>query len=58
MLFLGQVIYFHSACWNNGNVDVFTGKYDYDNGKPLDKNMSTIQQIIESVENFEDTIFQ
>ena len=47
------VTYLHSACWNNGNVDVFTGKYDYDNGKSLDKNMWTIQQIINSDENFE-----
>ena len=43
----------HSACWNNGNVDIFTGKYDYNNGKELDKNMLTIQQLIESDKNFE-----
>ena len=48
-----SIIITHSACWNNGNVDVFTGKYDYDNGKPLDKNMRTIQQLIESDSNFE-----
>ena len=30
--------YLHSGSWNNGNIDVFTGKYDYDNGNPLDKN--------------------
>ena len=29
--------YLHSACWNNGNANIFSGKYDYDNGKPLDK---------------------
>ena len=44
--------YLHSAAWNNGNINVFTGKYDYDNGKPLDKNLWTIQKIIESDENF------
>jgi hypothetical protein len=31
------VTYKHSACWNNGNPDIFTGKYDYDNGAALDK---------------------
>ena len=44
--------YLHSGSWNNGNVNVFTGKYDYDNGYPLDKNMWTIQEIINSDENF------
>ena len=44
--------YLHSGSWNNGNINVFTGKYDYDNGAPLDKNMWTIQNIIESDSNF------
>ena len=44
--------YLHSGSWNNGNVDVFTGKYDYDNGSPLDKNLWTIQEIIKSDPNF------
>jgi len=43
----------HSACWNNGNVDVFTGKYDYNEGKILDKNMWTVQMMMESDSNFE-----
>ena len=47
------VTYMHCACWNNGNPDVFTGKYDYDNGKALDKNMWTVQQLIQSDSNFE-----
>ena len=47
------VTYNHCACWNNGNPDVFTGKYDYDNGKALDKNMWSVQQLIESDSNFE-----
>ena len=47
------VTYKHCACWNNGNPDVFTGKYDYDNGSPLDKNMWTVQQLIASDPNFE-----
>ena len=49
----GALTYTHSASWNNGNIDVFSGKYDFDNGKDLDKNMWTIQQIIKSDENFE-----
>ena len=44
--------YLHSGSWNNGNVNVFTGKYDYDNGAPLDKNMWTVQEMIESDPNF------
>ena len=47
------VTYLHSACWNNGNPDIFTGKYDYDQGKALDKNMWTVQQLINSDSNFE-----
>ena len=43
----------HSACWNNGNINIFSGKYDFDNGKPLDKNMLTIQQLIDSNSNYE-----
>ena len=49
-----NVTFRHCASWNNGNVDVFSGKYDYDNGKTLDKKMLTVQQMIESDENFED----
>ena len=43
----------HSASWNNGNPNVFTGKYDYDNGKPLDKKMETIKDILNSDKDFE-----
>ena len=38
-----ELSYLHSGSWNNGNVNVFTGKYDYDNGNSLDKNLWTIQ---------------
>ena len=47
-----DISYLHSGSWNNGNINVFTGKYDYDNGYPLDKKMWTIQQIIESDGNY------
>ena len=47
------VTYKHSACWNNGNPDIFTGKYDYDNGAALDKNLWTVQQLIASDSSFE-----
>lgn len=46
------VTYKNSACWNNGNPDVFTGQYDLNNGKSLDKNMWTIQQLIASDSSF------
>ena len=41
-----------SGSWNNGNVDVFTGKYDYDSGYPLDRNLWTIQDIIKSDKSY------
>ena len=47
------VSYLHSACWNNGNPQVFTGKYDYDNKWALDKNMRTIQYLMNSDPSFE-----
>ena len=47
-----ELSYLHSGSWNNGNIHVFTGKYDYDNGDPLDKNLWTIQEIIQSDPNF------
>ena len=48
-----SIQYLHSACWNNGNPDVFTGKYDYDLGRSLDKNMWTVQQLMASDSTFE-----
>jgi hypothetical protein len=47
-----ELSYLHSGAWNNGNVNVFTGRYDYDNGDPVDKNLWTIQDIIKSDPNF------
>ena len=47
-----ELSYLHSGSWNNGNLNVFTGKYDYDNGYPLDKKLWTIKQFIESDPNF------
>jgi len=47
-----NLTFLHSASWNNGKVDVFTGKYDYDLGKPLDKNLWTIKELINSDENY------
>jgi hypothetical protein len=37
--------YTNCACWNNGNPDVFTGKYDYDNGDSLDENLFLVELI-------------
>lgn len=47
-----KVTYSHSACWNNGNPQVFTGEYDFNRGKSLDKNMWTIQQIMAADSSF------
>ena len=47
-----ELSYLHSGSWNNGNVNVFTGRYDYNNGSPLDKNLWTIQEIMESDPSF------
>ena len=47
-----ELSYLHSGSWNNGNINVFTGKYDYDNGSPLDKNLWTIKDIMESDPSF------
>ena len=49
----GELTFIHSGSWNNGNIDVFSGKYDFDNEKPLDKNLWTIQEIIKSDKTFE-----
>ncbi len=46
------VTYKHSACWNNGNPQVFTGEYDFLNGKKLDTNMWTVQQIMAADSSF------
>ena len=47
-----NISYINSACWNNGNPDVFTGKYDYDHGQIIDNELWTIQQIISSDPSF------
>ena len=43
----------NSASWNNGNPEVFSGKYDYDNRWPLDKNLLTIKNIMDEDPNYE-----
>ncbi len=48
-----KVEYLNCACWNNGNPEVFTGKYDYDNGNTLDKNMWTVQYLVSTDKNYE-----
>jgi len=40
-----DLTYTWCACWNNGNPDVFTGKYDFDNGDALDTNLLLVQLI-------------
>jgi len=43
----------NSASWNNGNPEVFSGKYDYGNRWPLDKNLLTIKNIMDEDPNYE-----
>ncbi len=40
-----DISYTYCAVWNNGNPDVFTGKYDFDNGNALDENLLLVQLI-------------
>lgn len=47
-----KVVYKHSACWNNGNPQVFTGEYDYNKGNALDTNLWTVEQMIASDSSF------
>jgi hypothetical protein len=44
--------YEECACWNNGNPDVFTGKYDYDNGDSLDTNLFLVKLISKQDSSF------
>ena len=48
-----DITFSHCSSWNNGNIDVFTGEFDFNNGKPLDKKLWTIKRIIENNEEFE-----
>ena len=43
--------YLHSSCWNYCISVYFIGKYDYENSKNLYKNMTSIQDILNSDEN-------
>lgn len=47
-----DLTYTECACWNNGNPNVFTGKYDFDNGKPLDTNMLLVELICNKSSTF------
>ena len=47
-----DITYTQCACWNNGNPDVFTGKYDYDNGNALDTNLLLVQLIMKKDSSF------
>ncbi len=51
--YVGDVYYIECLAWNNGNPDVFTGEYDYNNGYPLDKGLLYVQQILREQPDFE-----
>ncbi len=44
--------YIECATWNNGNPSVFTGEYDFNNGKPLDTNLLLVQLILKQDPSF------
>lgn len=44
--------YEECATWNNGNPDVFTGKYDFNNGKALDTNLLLVELIMAKDSSF------
>ncbi len=56
-----DVSYENCMAWNNGNPDVFSGKYDFDNGRKLDENLRLVKMIMEKdptfKENYNNGIF-
>lgn len=44
--------YKECATWNNGNPSVFTGEYDFKNGKKLDTNLLLVELIMKKDPNF------
>lgn len=44
--------YEQCACWNNGNPDVFTGKYDFDKGNSLDTDLFLVELISKQSSSF------
>ncbi|MBQ9603929.1 MAG: right-handed parallel beta-helix repeat-containing protein [Firmicutes bacterium] len=48
-----DVSYVECLAWHNGNPDVFTGEYDYNNYYPLDKNLIYVQAILAADPDFE-----
>ncbi len=51
--YIGSIYYIECLAWNNGNPYVFTGEYDYENNRPLDKDLIYIEQLLKSDPSFE-----
>lgn len=51
--YVGRVDYVECLAWNNGNPNIFTGEYDYNNGYALDKNLVYVQAILREDPDFE-----
>lgn len=47
-----DLTYEECAAWHNGDPEVFTGKYDFDNGRPLDENLLLVQMFMKQDPNF------
>lgn len=50
---VGKVSYIECLTWHNGVVETFTGKYDYDQGYPLDTNLTYVKAILAQDPDFE-----
>lgn len=48
-----DLTYEECIAWNNGNQKVFSGEYDFYEGRPLDKNLPWIRAILEVNPSFE-----
>lgn len=51
-----DVKYIDCFCWNNGNSEVFTGKYDYDNGYEIDINSPLMRIMISQSKSFGENV--
>lgn len=48
-----DIYYEECVTWHNGDPNIFTGEYDYENGFPLDKKLYYVQTILEKYPDFE-----
>ncbi len=49
-----DVYYENCFAWRNGTADIFTGKFDFDRGRPLDENLHLVRRICEYDSSFKE----